>query len=158
MTTRIMLGDTTRMVFVNCHLASGNEASYLERRVWDVNQILGRTQFAPIVHAGVQEDEAEKIGDEDFAFWFGDPELPPRGPPGRRYSAPPHAAHQRRVRHRPKFRERASRWGGWYRAQIVREQRRPDGLRLFWHALHKAQLRRDIAIPARSRRLPHVSL
>ncbi|KAG5984057.1 hypothetical protein E4U55_006192 [Claviceps digitariae] len=71
-TSRLVLGETTRMVFVNCHLASGASASYLDRRCWDVNQILSKTKFDPVVHAGVSEDEGEKIGDEDFAFWFGD--------------------------------------------------------------------------------------
>lgn len=70
--TRIMLGETTRMVFINSHLASGSEASNLERRCWDYNQILSRTQFAPINNNGVLEDDKEKIGDEDFIFWLGD--------------------------------------------------------------------------------------
>ncbi|CRK05109.1 hypothetical protein BN1723_020914, partial [Verticillium longisporum] len=47
-TTRILLGETTRMVFVNSHLASGAEQTYLERRLWDYNQILTRTQFEPV--------------------------------------------------------------------------------------------------------------
>ncbi|KAG6163051.1 hypothetical protein E4U11_002168 [Claviceps purpurea] len=71
-TTRLVLGETTRMVFVNCHLASGVGSGNLDRRCWDINQILSKTKFDPVVHAGVSEDEGEKIGDEDFAFWFGD--------------------------------------------------------------------------------------
>ena len=70
--TRIVLGDTTRMVFVNSHLASGSDPTHLERRCWDVKQILERTHFDPISWAGVLEDGQEAIGDEDFAFWFGD--------------------------------------------------------------------------------------
>ncbi|KAK0727548.1 Endonuclease/exonuclease/phosphatase [Lasiosphaeria miniovina] len=70
--TRLILGDSTRMLFVNCHLASGNEASYVERRIWDVGTILSRAQFKPASIAGVSEDDPEKIGDEDFAFWLGD--------------------------------------------------------------------------------------
>lgn len=70
--TRIVLGETTRMVFVNSHLASGSEAANLDRRCWDVAQILSRAQFAPVDHAGVLKDTPDKIGDEDFAFWFGD--------------------------------------------------------------------------------------
>lgn len=33
-TTRIVLGETTRMVFVNSHLASGHDPAHLERRCW----------------------------------------------------------------------------------------------------------------------------
>ncbi|MCJ1411462.1 hypothetical protein MMC19_005551 [Ptychographa xylographoides] len=72
-TARIMLGETTRMVFVNCHLAAGNEKGSLERRNWDAAQILTRTKFDPIHdREGVAEELGETIGDEDFAFWFGD--------------------------------------------------------------------------------------
>ena len=70
--TRLVLGETTRMVFVNCHLASGATLANLDRRFSDTKQILSRTQFDPIVQAGVAEDEGEGIGEEDFAFWFGD--------------------------------------------------------------------------------------
>ncbi|KAK5656842.1 hypothetical protein OQA88_4390 [Cercophora sp. LCS_1] len=80
--TRIMLGETTRMVFINSHLASGIEASYVDRRIWDVGQILSRTQFQPATLAGVSEDEGEKIGDEDFCFWFGDLNFRLDGLPG----------------------------------------------------------------------------
>jgi len=80
--TRIILGETTRMLFVNSHLASGSEASYIERRIWDVGQILSRAQFQPVTFAGVSEDEGEKIGDEDFAFWFGDLNFRLDGLPG----------------------------------------------------------------------------
>ncbi|WP_445498151.1 exonuclease/endonuclease/phosphatase family protein, partial [Pseudomonas aeruginosa] len=69
-TTRILLGETTRMVFVNSHLASGAEQTYLERRLWDYNQILTRTQFEPVQLAGSTNSTPEKIGDEDFAFWL----------------------------------------------------------------------------------------
>ncbi|KAK0619534.1 Endonuclease/exonuclease/phosphatase, partial [Immersiella caudata] len=80
--TRIILGETTRMVFVNSHLASGSEASYIERRIWDVGQILGRAVFQPVTFSGVSEDEGEKIGDEDFTFWFGDLNFRLDGLPG----------------------------------------------------------------------------
>ncbi|KAI0124026.1 type II inositol-1,4,5-trisphosphate 5-phosphatase [Xylariales sp. AK1849] len=70
--TRILLGETTRMVFTNSHLASGHDQTNLERRFWDYNRILSQTQFSPVEHNGVLEDDSEKIGDEDFAFWFGD--------------------------------------------------------------------------------------
>lgn len=81
-TSRLLLGETTRMVFVNCHLASGAGSSYLDRRIWDVSQILAKTQFDPIIQAGVAEDEGEMIGDEDFAFWFGDLNFRLEGLPG----------------------------------------------------------------------------
>ncbi|KAK4211229.1 putative PI phosphatase [Rhypophila decipiens] len=84
--TRILLGETTRMVFVNCHLASGIEANFVERRVWDVSQILSRTQFKPVEIAGGPETDGtnngEKIGDEDFTFWFGDLNFRLDGLPG----------------------------------------------------------------------------
>ncbi|KAK6836785.1 hypothetical protein PG987_007280 [Apiospora arundinis] len=70
--SRIMLGETTRMVFTNCHLASGHDQANLDRRCWDYNRIMSQTQFAPLNHGGVLDDEGEKLGDEDFGFWFGD--------------------------------------------------------------------------------------
>ncbi|KEY64892.1 hypothetical protein S7711_03885 [Stachybotrys chartarum IBT 7711] len=70
--TRIVLGETTRMVFINSHLASGVTSAALERRCWDVGQVVAKTQFDPVVVGGVAEEEGDKIGDEDFAFWFGD--------------------------------------------------------------------------------------
>jgi phosphatidylinositol-bisphosphatase len=80
--TRIVLGETTRLVFVNCHLASGTGSAQLERRYWDVTQILSRTHFDPISRAGVLEDNQEGIGDADFAFWFGDLNFRLEGLPG----------------------------------------------------------------------------
>ncbi|KAL9126811.1 MAG: hypothetical protein Q9175_007855 [Cornicularia normoerica] len=72
-TARIVLGETTRMVFVNCHLTAGVEKSNLERRNWDASQILQRTKFDPVYDGdGVMEEFGESIRDEDFAFWFGD--------------------------------------------------------------------------------------
>ncbi|KAK1987579.1 endonuclease/Exonuclease/phosphatase [Colletotrichum cereale] len=81
-TTRVLLGETTRMVFVNCHLASGVEQNYLDRRLWDIGQIVTRTQFDPINLAGENDADAEKIGDEDFAFWLGDLNFRVDGLPG----------------------------------------------------------------------------
>ncbi|CAK7229285.1 hypothetical protein SCUCBS95973_007169 [Sporothrix curviconia] len=69
----VVLGESTRMVFVNSHLASGTEASNVDRRCWDVSHIESRTQFEPYNHPGLPETkEPEKISDADFAFWFGD--------------------------------------------------------------------------------------
>jgi len=72
-TTRIVLGETTRMVFVNCHMAAGTEKGSVDNRNWDAAQISNRTKFDPIQdRGGVTEEYCEGIGDEDFAFWFGD--------------------------------------------------------------------------------------
>jgi hypothetical protein len=72
-TARIVLGETTRLVFINSHLAAGADKAALERRNWDVNQIATRTRFSPIVDAmDLSQGAGEVIGDEDFAFWFGD--------------------------------------------------------------------------------------
>lgn len=72
-TTRIVLGETTRLVFINCHLGAGTDKNMVERRNWDAQQILNRTKFEPVYDgSGVLEEFGEGIGDEDFAFWFGD--------------------------------------------------------------------------------------
>ncbi|UJO18495.1 Synaptojanin-1 [Fulvia fulva] len=72
-TARIVLGETTRMVFVNSHLAAGADKTALERRNWDASQIISRTRFAPIKDAmDLAQSTGEQIGDEDFAFWCGD--------------------------------------------------------------------------------------
>ncbi|KAL2132485.1 hypothetical protein VTI74DRAFT_3759 [Chaetomium olivicolor] len=70
--TRIMLGETTQLLFVNCHLASGVEDYYSQRRMDQARQIMTQARFEPICIAGVSEEEQGRIGDEDFAFWFGD--------------------------------------------------------------------------------------
>ncbi len=70
---RLVLGETTRLVFVNCHLAAGADRAALDRRNWDVGQILSRIRFDPMSDgAEVVEEFGDAIGDEDFAFWFGD--------------------------------------------------------------------------------------
>jgi phosphatidylinositol-bisphosphatase len=72
-TTRIVLGETTRLVFINSHLAAGADKASLERRNWDAAQINTRTRFDPIIDAlGSSQSTGEGLGDEDFAFWFGD--------------------------------------------------------------------------------------
>ncbi|RFU24315.1 hypothetical protein B7463_g12027, partial [Scytalidium lignicola] len=81
-TSRLVLGETTKMVFVNSHLASGSDPAHLDRRCWDVSQVLGRTQFDPINWGGVLDDNQETIGDEDFGFWFGDLNFRLDGLPG----------------------------------------------------------------------------
>lgn len=71
--TRLVLGETTRLVFVNCHLAAGSDKSSLERRNWDAMQITQRVKFEPVEPEDkLQEEQGDSIGDEDFTFWFGD--------------------------------------------------------------------------------------
>ncbi|KAL9129714.1 MAG: hypothetical protein Q9217_001917 [Psora testacea] len=82
-TARIVIGETTRMVFVNCHLTAGVEKGALERRNWDASQILSRTKFDPVLQdLKINDEHQEAIGDEDFAFWFGDLNYRLEGLPG----------------------------------------------------------------------------
>lgn len=72
-TTRLVLGETTRLVFINCHLAAGSDKGSLERRNWDSSQIVQRARFDAVWSEGDESGESgEAIGDEDFTFWFGD--------------------------------------------------------------------------------------
>ncbi|XXG99738.1 hypothetical protein Hte_006079 [Hypoxylon texense] len=80
--SRILLGETTRLAFTNCHLASGHDQASLDRRCWDYNRIKAQTKFTPINTGGILEDEGERLGDEDFAFWFGDLNFRVDGLPG----------------------------------------------------------------------------
>ncbi|KAG6357158.1 hypothetical protein INS49_015035 [Diaporthe citri] len=80
---RIVLGETTRIVFVNSHLSSGNDPATVERRCWDARTILDRTRFDPVIIPGSDEqDDEDRIGNEDFAFWFGDLNFRLDGIPG----------------------------------------------------------------------------
>jgi phosphatidylinositol-bisphosphatase len=82
-TTRIVLGETTRLVFVNSHLAAGADKASLERRNWDAAQIESRTRFDPIIDSlGSSQSQGEGLGDEEFAFWFGDLNYRLQGMPG----------------------------------------------------------------------------
>ncbi|KNG52565.1 phosphatase family protein [Stemphylium lycopersici] len=82
-TTRIVLGETTRLVFINSHLAAGSDKASLDRRNWDAAQIESRTRFDPIVEGlGSAQSNGEGLGDEDFAFWFGDLNYRLQGMPG----------------------------------------------------------------------------
>ncbi|KAF2868304.1 phosphatase family protein-like protein [Massariosphaeria phaeospora] len=82
-TARIVLGETTRLVFVNSHLAAGADKAALERRNWDAGQIASRTRFHPISDLmGTSHNQAEGLGEEDFAFWFGDLNYRLQGMPG----------------------------------------------------------------------------
>ncbi|KAL4870384.1 hypothetical protein BDV12DRAFT_61301 [Aspergillus spectabilis] len=71
--TRLLLGETTCIIFVNCHLAAGSDKASLDRRNWDASQIVGRTKFDSIhPDLTLRDEPSESIGDEDYAFWFGD--------------------------------------------------------------------------------------
>ncbi|KAL3461572.1 Endonuclease/exonuclease/phosphatase [Aspergillus heterothallicus] len=71
--TRLLLGETTCIIFVNCHLAAGSDKASLERRNWDASQIVSRTKFDSIeFDHNLRDGPSESIGDEDFIFWFGD--------------------------------------------------------------------------------------
>ncbi|KAH7390534.1 Endonuclease/exonuclease/phosphatase [Pyrenochaeta sp. MPI-SDFR-AT-0127] len=82
-TARIVLGETTRLVFINSHLAAGADKASLDRRNWDAAQINSRTRFDPIVDplSGTQSI-SEGLGSEEFAFWFGDLNYRLEGMPG----------------------------------------------------------------------------
>jgi len=72
-TARVILGETTRLVFINSHLSAGADKTALDRRNWDASQITSRTKFDPIDDiTGISQCNGETIGEEDFAFWFGD--------------------------------------------------------------------------------------
>lgn len=80
---RIVLGDATKMIFVNSHLSSGSDLSSMERRCWDAKTILDRPRFDPVVLVGDdRDDNQDRIGDEDFIFWFGDLNFRLDGIPG----------------------------------------------------------------------------
>ncbi|KAF2008807.1 DNase I-like protein [Aaosphaeria arxii CBS 175.79] len=82
-TARIVLGETTRLVFINSHLAAGSDKAALDRRNWDAGQVISRTRFDPITDAlGVTQGHGEGLGEEDFAFWFGDLNYRLEGIPG----------------------------------------------------------------------------
>ncbi|KAL4784606.1 Endonuclease/exonuclease/phosphatase [Aspergillus varians] len=71
--TRLLLGETTCIVFVNCHLAAGSDKASLDRRNWDASQIVSRTRFDSVdPDYTLRSTPSESIGDEDYAFWFGD--------------------------------------------------------------------------------------
>lgn len=80
---RVVLGETTRLVFVNSHLAAGADKAALERRNWDAAQVIARTRFDPIQGVmDLHQTTGEQIGDEDFAFWVGDLNYRLEGIPG----------------------------------------------------------------------------
>ncbi|KAI9764276.1 MAG: hypothetical protein M1840_008567 [Geoglossum simile] len=80
---RLLLGETTRLVFINSHLAAGAEKASLDRRNWDASQVFNRTKFDAVDDGrGVPEEWEEGIGDGDFAWFFGDLNYRLEGIPG----------------------------------------------------------------------------
>ncbi|KAL8712888.1 MAG: hypothetical protein Q9225_006872 [Loekoesia sp. 1 TL-2023] len=80
---RIVLGESTSIVFVDCHLSAGVEKGSLERRNWDASQVLSRARLEPVYNGGGEMEEAsDSIGNENFAFWFGDLNYRLEGMPG----------------------------------------------------------------------------
>ena len=71
--TRLVLGQTTSLVFVNCHMAAGADKGSLERRNWDAAQIVNRMQFEPVnPEHNLIDEPVDTLGKEDLGFWFGD--------------------------------------------------------------------------------------
>ncbi|KAL2813808.1 Endonuclease/exonuclease/phosphatase [Aspergillus cavernicola] len=71
--TRLLLGETTCLIFVNCHLAAGSDKASLDRRNWDASQVVARTKFDSIhPDLTLRNEPSDRIGDEDYTFWFGD--------------------------------------------------------------------------------------
>ncbi|KAI4746023.1 DNase I-like protein [Aureobasidium sp. EXF-12298] len=82
-TARIVLGETTRLVFVNAHLAAGTDKGAVERRNWDYGQVMSRTKFEPITDSmGLAQNVGEGIDDADIAFFVGDLNYRLEGIPG----------------------------------------------------------------------------
>ncbi|KAI4182740.1 MAG: hypothetical protein L6R41_005798 [Letrouitia leprolyta] len=80
---RIVLGESTSILFVDCHLSAGVEKGSLERRNWDASQVLSRAKLDPIRNGGGEVEEgSDSLGHEDFAFWFGDLNYRLEGLPG----------------------------------------------------------------------------
>ncbi len=81
--SRLVLSEVTKLVFINSHLAAGSDKAALERRNWDAGQIVSRTKFSPISDPlGLWPASGDVVGDEDFAFWFGDLNYRLQGMPG----------------------------------------------------------------------------
>ncbi|KAL7271090.1 hypothetical protein RUND412_006178 [Rhizina undulata] len=84
---RVVIGDTLRLVFIDCHLAASAEAT--ERRNWDAAEIIRRMVFEPVskdvIGLGFEEDipqtliaassnsiQGENLDKADVIFWCGD--------------------------------------------------------------------------------------
>ncbi|KAL9045275.1 MAG: hypothetical protein Q9214_001659 [Letrouitia sp. 1 TL-2023] len=93
--TRIELGEVTRLVFINSHLAAGTDRQSLSKRNYDYDCVYHATNFRPKpspyndvfgiandLEERVANDFENRIGDEDFGFWFGDLNYRLDGVPG----------------------------------------------------------------------------
>ncbi|CUS10085.1 unnamed protein product [Tuber aestivum] len=80
---RLVIGETLRLVLVDCHLAAFTDNT--ERRNWDAGEISERMSFDPVEHSFVGFDKGEGgdpgndsgntvegIGDADILLWCGD--------------------------------------------------------------------------------------
>ena len=80
---RIVLGEATRLVFINCHLAAGAEPWNLEKRNSDASHLMSTLSFDPYFDGSdAMTSEREKLGKEDIAFFFGDLNYRLDGMPG----------------------------------------------------------------------------
>lgn len=76
MSARLVIAETTRLVFVNCHLAALVTA--VDRRNWDANEIVKRTIFPPVDKTviGIDDEaastEPEPLDHADAVIWLGD--------------------------------------------------------------------------------------
>ena len=71
--TRLVLGQSTSLIFINCHLAAGADKGSLERRNWDAAQIVSRMRFEPVnTEHNLIDQPIDTLGEEDLAFWLGD--------------------------------------------------------------------------------------
>jgi phosphatidylinositol-bisphosphatase len=70
---RLVLGESTKLVFIDSHLAAGADKAALDRRNWDAQWINGKLGFEPVIEPGeIRHGTRERLGEEDFAWWFGD--------------------------------------------------------------------------------------
>lgn len=73
---RLVLGETTRLVFMNCHLAA--MATAVDRRNWDCGEIEKRILFDPVERnfIGIDDDgpsgQEEGLAESDVVIWLGD--------------------------------------------------------------------------------------
>ncbi|RPA79911.1 DNase I-like protein [Ascobolus immersus RN42] len=73
---RLVLGETTRVVILNCHLAA--MATAVDRRNWDCGEIEKRILFDPVERnfIGIDDDgpsgQEEGLQESDVVIWLGD--------------------------------------------------------------------------------------
>jgi inositol polyphosphate 5-phosphatase INPP5B/F len=73
---RLVFGETTRVVIMNCHLAA--MATAVDRRNWDCGEIEKRLVFDPVERnfVGIDDDgpsgQEEGLAESDVVIWLGD--------------------------------------------------------------------------------------